>query len=86
MDRLIEEIKDKVSDYFLDYTINADIPERAENAIDELVGVLMEDIGDLIINTKSDVDSIIEEFTPEELENIKADIKYQDEKEADLWN
>lgn len=41
MDRLIEEIKDKVSDYFLDYTINADIPERAENAIDELVGVLM---------------------------------------------
>lgn len=85
MENLIEEITDKISDYFISYTNDADIPQRATDTIDELVASIMVDISDILENTRNDVDDIIYEFSEENLKDIKADIKYQDEKEADLW-
>lgn len=85
-DNYIKEIEWHTQSYFDDKTSGADIPERAEEAIQERIETLIADINNLINEAENDVDDIIYEFSEENLKDIKADLKYQDKKEADLWN
>lgn len=82
MEELKKEIEWQTQSYFDDKTSGADIPERAEDAIQERIETLITDINNLIDEAKTDVDDIIYEFSEENLKDIKADLKYQDKKEA----
>ena len=77
MQRLVEELDDVVQLFFNDKTEDADIPERVMDAIQERIELLQDDIKDLVEIADKDIDAVIEEFTPEELENIKSDLNYE---------
>ena len=71
------EIADNVQIFFEDKVEDADIPERVRDSIQERIELLRQDIMNLIDVADKDIDAVIEEFTPEELENIKSDLRYE---------
>ena len=86
MENLKENIETEIN-YWLDIKIqNADMPERAVEAIHERIDLLVDDINELLDIADKDVDEVMYEFSEENLKDIKADLKYQDKKEANLWN
>lgn len=77
MQRLVEELDDVIQIFFDEKTENADIPERAMDAIQERIELLQDDIKNLVEIANEDIDDVVQEFTPEELENIKSDLRYE---------
>ncbi len=67
-------------------TEDANIPERAEAEIEHLQDDVIQKIKEMLNQLDDDIDSIIYEFSEENLKAIKSDMKAQDKKEADLWN
>ena len=82
MKHLMEDIEEILRDYYEDKTGNADIPERAEDAIYERVTLLLNDIESLIDTANNDVDEVVEEFSEDNLKAIKTDRRTQDYLEA----
>lgn len=82
----MEDIEDVVREYFEKLTSDIDIDTREYDAIDERINLLVEDIRELIEETKDDIENIKEEFSDDNILEIKRDLKYQERKEADLWS
>ena len=86
MESLKENIETEIN-YWLDRKIdNADIPERTIEAINERIDLLLDDINELLDIADKDVDEVMYEFSNEFIDDMKSDLKMQDEKEANLWS
>ena len=71
------DIEYDIQSYIYDKIEEADIPERAKDAIQERIELLVQDVYNLLDIADTDIDDVIQEFTPEELENIKSDLRYE---------
>ena len=72
MQRLVEELDDIVQIFFDEKIEDADIPDRARDAIQERIEMLQDDIKNLVEIANVDIDDVVEEFSPEELERLGA--------------
>lgn len=86
MDSLKKEL-DKLLQYFFDErTGDADIPDRTRGYLQEELDKVKEEVFDIISEFIEDADNTIEEFSEENIKNIKDDIRTQDYLERELFD
>lgn len=72
---LKSDLEYAVQSFFYDKTENANMPESAKDAIQERIELLLKDINNLTEIANTDVNDVIQKFSPEELRAIKSDLR-----------
>ena len=81
-----ESVEEHIQEFVEEKIENADIPEKAINEIQEFQDEIIEEIKEKLEELNNGIDDTIYHYSDQYIKDIKADLKYQDEKEADLWN
>lgn len=86
MDSLKIKLDEILQEFFDDRTGDADIPDRTRGYLQEELDKVKEDVFDIISDFFEDADNTIEEFSEENIRNIKDDIRTQDYLERELFD
>ena len=86
MDSLKIKLDEILQEFFDDRTGDADIPDRTRDYLQKQLDNVKEDVFEIISDFITDADNTIEEFSEENIRNIKDDIRTQDYLERELFD
>ena len=86
MDSLKRELDNMLQEFFDDRTGDADIPDRTRDYLQKQLDNVKEDVFDIISDFIEDADNTIEEFSEENIRNVRDDMRTQEYMEASLWS
>jgi len=82
----VKDIEYEVYNAFEDKIGDADIPDDTKTSLYKKLDEMITEVVSIADDFNNEIDSVIEQFTPEYINQVKDDMRLQDEKEADLWS